>query len=203
MTAISGLAFQRGEDAFELDLGQQFQLARIELQPVRAQRHLVGRLLAAHVHGLARCAHLRQRLQQQRGFAHARIAADQHHLPRDQSAAQHPVEFPYAGRQPLRLARADLRETLQCRGFRDAGVAVLRRRLGNALDQRVPCAAVRALALPLGRLAAAFGAGVDGLCFGHLRIRRSYFRPEPSPIRIFAESVSTTGTRGASAHSNS
>src|SRR6266540_1760442 len=78
----------------------------------------------------------------------------------------------------------DFGEALELGTFRDAGEAVLRRAFGDAFDQRVPRAAVRALPLPLRRLAAAFGAGVDG-------------------SRLRHQSASTTGTRGESAQSSS
>jgi hypothetical protein len=49
-------------------------------------------------------AHLRERLQQQRRLADARIAAHQHHRAFDQAAAEDAVEFADAGRYSRFLA---------------------------------------------------------------------------------------------------
>src|SRR5260221_3685111 len=75
-------------------------------------------------------------------------------------------------------------EPLELGALRDARKTVPGRRLGEPFDQRVPCAAVRTLSLPLRRLAAAFGAGVDA-------------------PRLRHQSVSETGTRAANAHRSS
>ena len=64
----------------------------------RAAGDLRQRFLAGDVQRRQRRRHLRQRLQQQRRLADARIAADQHHRAFDQAAAEHAVEFADAGR---------------------------------------------------------------------------------------------------------
>src|SRR5258705_4486240 len=38
--------------------------------------------------------------------SHARVASDQHHLARDEAAAEHPVELVHTARHPRRVARA-------------------------------------------------------------------------------------------------
>ena len=48
------------------------------------------------------------------------------------------------------------------------GVAIGAGRFSDTFNERVPCVAVRALALPFGALATAFGAGVKGFWFGHV-----------------------------------
>src|SRR5258708_19968574 len=53
---------QSGEDALELDLGEQLELPRIEREVPRAQRHLLGGFLAAYVYSLVRAAYPRHPL---------------------------------------------------------------------------------------------------------------------------------------------
>ena len=157
------LGLQGGRDPLELDLGEQRNRGGVDLQPLRAQRHLLRRFFPRHVDHLARAAHPRQRLQEQRRLADAGIATDQHDLSCDQPAAERPVELGHAGRHARRLLRRNARERHERRRLGAAGVAMLAGALRDRLDQRVPGAAVRALALPLGRLAAALVAGVDRL----------------------------------------
>ena len=87
---------QAGEDAFQIDFRQHLQRACVQLQTARAQRHLRGGFFAADIQHRHIGGEHRQRLQQQRGFAHARVAAEQHHATGDQPAAQHAVEFFHA-----------------------------------------------------------------------------------------------------------
>src|SRR6267378_7083882 len=49
--------FQSGENALELDLGEQLELPRVEREAPRAQRHLLGGFLAAYVYSLVRAAY--------------------------------------------------------------------------------------------------------------------------------------------------
>src|SRR5258706_6964951 len=176
--------FQGREDALELDLGEQLELPRVEREAPRAQRHLLGGFLAAYVYSLVRAAYPGERLEKKRGFPHAGVAPDQHHLARDEAAAEHAVELVHAARHPRRVARAYVGEPLELGALRDARKTVPGRRLGEPFDQRVPGAALRALSLPLRRLAAAFGAGEDARRLAH-------------------QSVSETGTRAASPHRSS
>jgi hypothetical protein len=63
-------------------------------------RHIQG-VHAAALQGV-------HRLQQQGGFANARIAADQHHAAFDHATAQHPVQLIDAGGVALEVCRLDL-----------------------------------------------------------------------------------------------
>jgi hypothetical protein len=182
------LLAQHVQDAFEVDLGQQLERGGVEVQPARAQRDLLARFLAADVERRRARRQVRQRLQQQRRFADARVAADQHHAAGHQPAAQHAVEFLDAGGRARLLARADLGQHAQLAGAAhvgQGGEARGRRGFGDGLDQRVPGTAAGALPLPLGRAGAAFGTGVEGFLFGH------------------AQSITLTGTRGARAQNSS
>ncbi len=157
-------------DVFQLDLGQQVHAVSIERQPLGAQRDLLGRFLAADIkHSFVR-REMRQRLQQQGGFADAGVAADQHHRALHQTAAQHAVEFDDAGRGARHFRRFNLGKSLHPARRRQRAETVLpaRGNLCDTLNQGVPCAAVRALPLPLGYLPAAFRAGVNRFWFCHV-----------------------------------
>ena len=69
----------------------------ISAEPLRAQRDLRAGFLAADIERGPLARDFGQRLQQQRRFADAGIAADQHHAARDEAAAQHAIEFADAG----------------------------------------------------------------------------------------------------------
>ena len=96
----------------------------------------------------------------------SRIAADQHHPPGDQAAAQHAIEFRDTGRETRHLFSFDITERLHHAGLGGAGEAMHRSRL-RAFGEGIPSTAMRTLPLPLGRLAATFVAGVDGPDFSH------------------------------------
>ena len=106
---------QRPEHALELRLGRDANTCGVEPQAPRAQRHLLHRFLTGHIEN--RLRERAQGLQQQRGLADARIAAEQRHLPRHQSAAQRAVELADAGGDALLVARLDVRKRhRRCRG---------------------------------------------------------------------------------------
>ena len=91
-----------GEDRLEQRLAEQLDVAGTPAEPVGAQLHLQRRFLAGHVQR----AHvgrleLRRDLQQDRGLADPRLAADQHHRARHDAAAEHEVELGEAGAQPV------------------------------------------------------------------------------------------------------
>src|SRR5712692_2620000 len=111
---------QGGEDALELDLGEQLELPRVEREAPRAQRHLLGGFLAAYVYSLVRAAYPGEHLEKKRGFPHTGVAPDQHHLARDEAAAEHPVELVHAARHTRRVARVHVGEPLELGAFRDA-----------------------------------------------------------------------------------
>src|SRR6478752_729444 len=107
------------------------------------------------------------RLQQQRRLADARIATEQDYTARHEAAAEHAIEFLEPRRNAGRCTRLDRRERRDGRArARDAFEAHGRRR-GDRLDERVPYAAMRALALPFGRLAATLRARVKRLRLRH------------------------------------
>ena len=161
---------QRGEDFFQLDLGQHLHLRAVQPQAPCTQCDLGAAFLARHVEGfLAGALQRIERLQQQRGLADTGIAADQHHAAFDDATAQHAVQFVLAGRRAVHVGGFDVGQRGDLRGLRQGGKAVLGRggTLGHGFDQRVPGIAVRALAQPLGAGAAALVAGVDGFVLGH------------------------------------
>ena len=89
---------------------------------------------------------MRGGLQQQRRFADARLAADQHERSGHDAAAEHAIELADAGRQPLGDDGVDVGVELRP-GRRRQRVALLRRwrrRRGHRplLDERVPRAAL-------------------------------------------------------------
>ena len=162
---LGRLGADRRDDRLELDLGQQRDRRVDEAQPLRAQRDLLDRFLAGHVERLAARRRSRPRLQQQRRLADAGIAAQQDHAARRRGRRRARDRTPRR-----RWETAGFRCALdraERRARRCALPATLWKRVGarrrDRLDQRVPGAAVRALALPLRALAAAFGAAVDGL----------------------------------------
>ncbi len=104
---LGRLGADRGDDRLEVDLGQQRHRRVDEAEPHRAERDLLGRFLPGHVQRLLRGADRRHRLQEQRRLADARIAAEQDHASRHETAAQHAVELLEAGRKPRRLLRID------------------------------------------------------------------------------------------------
>ena len=94
---------------------------------------------------------VRRRLQQQRGLADARLAADQHERARHDAAAQHAIELADAGRQPLGDDGVDVGVQLRARRstarlYRSArllSAADRQPRDRALLDQRIPRAALR------------------------------------------------------------
>src|SRR6185295_13518634 len=116
----------------------------------------------------------------------AGVAADEHHSTRHQTSAQHSVKLIYAGRPARLFSRINIRDLLQLAGFRDRLIARAACFLRDAFDQGIPGSAVRALALPLEGLPAAFGTAVDRFWLGH-----------------GSQTFSRTGTLAANAHINS
>ena len=112
-------------------------------------------------------------LQQQGGFANARVAADQHHAAFHDAAAQHAVQLvDAAGVRATSCASMAARGITGCALARPAqpcgrSGGFARPGLGHLLDQGVPGAAGRAFAQPARAGAAAFGTGKRGFVFGH------------------------------------
>ena len=141
-----------GLDFFQLDFRQQMHFARIQRKALGTQRDLLRRFFAADVQDFFGRGEMRQRLQQQRGFADAGIAADQHHPAFHQPAAQHAVELGDAGRRARHFARFHLGQLLQLAGCRQCAVAVLacrRHRFRHRFHQRVPLAATAGTGLAI------------------------------------------------------
>jgi hypothetical protein len=108
-------------------------------------------------------------LQEERGLAHAGIAAQQDRRARHHAAAADPVELVDAGGDAWRGRRLVLKplerqapDLGRLGGGHGAGRASLR-----FLDQGVPGAARRALARPLGLDGSTGLAGIDGAVAGH------------------------------------
>src|SRR6185436_4252235 len=132
---------------------------------------------ARDVDGVEAAGERREALQEQRRLADAGVAAEQRHLPRDETAAERAVEFGDAARGARNFPDLDV---LQRHGPRSAARAAAT--LARGFAERPGGAARRAAAEPLQGDGAAFGADVGGLGF---------------------HGTSATGTRGASAHSSS
>ena len=113
-----------------------------------------------------------QRLQQQRGFAYARVTADQHHPAFNDAAAQHAVQLLMAGGAAFDFIGLDIGQDRYLGGGAQGGETVPGLALlgGDTLNQAVPGAAGRALAQPLGTGAAAIGTHELGFFFGHDRM---------------------------------
>jgi len=105
------LASRRGQDLFELDLGQHLHLRVVQPQAARAQRHLRAALLAGDVEGALpqRCSES-SACSKQRGLADAGVAADQHHAALHHATAQHAVQFLVAGGGALHVLGFDVGE---------------------------------------------------------------------------------------------
>ena len=78
--------------------------------------------------------HVRGRLQQQRGLADARLAAEQHERAGHDAAAEHAIELVDAGRQPRVLFDLDVRVELRGAGRAGQRVAMARRRARRPLS---------------------------------------------------------------------
>ena len=174
-----------GQDFFQLDFGQQIDLAAINAQAARAQRHLRATFFARHIQrGQAAALQGIQRLQQQGGFANAGVAADQHHAAFDHAAAQHAIQLRQAtgcARDVLRLDGGQGRDGL---GVGQTGVALRRAQavfaatgaVGHGLDQAVPGRTAGAFAQPARAGGTAGVAGEQGFFFGHRYEKRSCSR---------------------------
>ena len=97
------------EDPLEAGLGQQVDRRVADAEPFAARLHLVLRFLARAVeHRPHRAGERRGHLQQQRGLADPRFAAEQHQRAGDDAAAEHAVELLDAGGEPRRVGHLDV-----------------------------------------------------------------------------------------------
>src|SRR4029453_18598711 len=120
---------------------------------------------------------VRRGLQQQGGFADARLAAEEHQRSRDDAAAEDAIEFADAGGDAVGLRRFNFPVLLRAGWGNSAHRIPMPRRSAHhaferaLLDKRAPRAAVVALALPLGPLHAAFLADEDRFRLFHWVLR--------------------------------
>ncbi len=159
------------DDGLHLDRSQQVEPFACDTQAFGAHLDLLDRLFARDVqHRPGIPGDVARDLQEQRGFADARLTADQDQRARDQSPAEHAVHLRVAHRDAFLRERLDLRQNDRRHGSlrqrRGPGQrrlsSLLRgtlRHLGHLL-QRIPRAAVGAFPHPLALLAAALLADV-------------------------------------------
>ena len=148
------------EHRLDARLGEHVERRFADAEALRSQADLLERLLARDVAGRHSRREIRERTQQQRRLADAGIAADQHDAAGHETAAEHAIELAKARRQALHRADVDAIETREldlARVLRTLGTL----RHGNGLGQRVPRAAIGALALPFRLLPAAIAAGIN------------------------------------------
>jgi hypothetical protein len=164
------------EDALEACFGEQIERWLADAEPITAALDLVLGLFTRGVEdGTDFAREVSGGLQQQRGLADPRFAAEQHQRTRYDPAAEHAIKLADARGQPRRMRRFDLGVQLRVRAGAELRVSVLgftRRRAvgregGALLDIGIPRAAVRTFADPLRRLWAAFLADEDGLRWLH------------------------------------
>ena len=101
--------FDEAADLVHVVFGSQIDILLRDLQPGRAEFHLPHRLLAGDIQHRVLVRDGPAKLEQHRGFAYARLAAEQHHAAQHDAAAQHPVQFRDAGQDAaFFLGSADL-----------------------------------------------------------------------------------------------
>jgi hypothetical protein len=108
-------------------------------------------------------------LECERGLSDARLAREQHHRSRHESAAEHAVELADAGGETRHRVGVDLGEPALLRAVRFAReqLAGLGRGDRALFDQRRPGAALGAAPKPARLLGPALGARVDGAAPPH------------------------------------
>ena len=148
------------DDLVNIGFGEDIQLGRGNMQPRGAELDLPERLLARYIEHAGVLAHLLAHLEQERGLADARLAADEHKRAVHRAAAEHAVELADAREKPLLVAGFDvLQEGRACGSTHEARRAA-RYRGGGRLElaHGVPRAAGRTLSEPFRRLIAAVAA---------------------------------------------
>src|SRR5262249_35584122 len=136
---------------------------------------------------------MRRRLQEQRGFADARLTTEQHERTRHQSAAEHAIELAHARRHTLGHDRVDVRIHVRAAATERGTPRGLRTRGHCGLfDDRFPRAAIRTAPEPLRRLRAALRAAVDGFGLLHLN-----FKLETSNFKLMCASGSSYPRRSS------
>ena len=133
-------------------LRQHVEIGHVDLQAAGAKLHLLGGFLAADVqHALSLRAEIGADLQKQRRLADAGVAADKHQSALNNAAAQHPIQFPDAGRGAGRRVLGNIPQEHSLCAAAGALLSGLRRRRGlahrwghNALLHSIPRAAAGA-----------------------------------------------------------
>ena len=151
MTTTSGcVGADRRDDRLELHLGQQLDRRVDEAEPLRAQRDLLDRFLAGHVErAAARRRARRIACSSSVDLPMPGSPPSSTTPPGDQAAAQHAIEFREPGRDARVLLRLDACRARARPTSPGDALEARRRGRGDGLDERVPRAAVRTLALPL------------------------------------------------------
>ena len=170
---VGALRFERGQDALQRGLGDRRHRERALPEPLGAEAHLRGRLLAGDVERLpARGLEVPERHPGEGRLADPGRAAEQDQRPGHEATAEHPVELSDPRQQPLGARQLDLAERRRPRRLRPAAAAasptpLRRRRLRRLLDERVPLAAPGAAARPGERLVRALLADVGAASLRH------------------------------------
>jgi hypothetical protein len=163
---------QRRENALQGRLRHQAQVVAGQVEALGTRCHLLRTLLTGDVQGGGTRREVAHGLQQQRALAGARVAAHENGGARHQAAAEHAIELGHARTDACHLGGIDVREAPR-RG-QGTGIARARRDSPGAragaeahLAERVPGAAVAALALPLVVIGAALAAHERGFLLSH------------------------------------
>ena len=161
-----------GQDDREIGLGEKFHRG-VQLQALGAHGDLLAGFLSGNIQHIRPLRQPIRHLQKQRGFADARLAPGQHDAARHNAAAQHTVQLADARLFPGGMRARDFPQLhgFARRGFGAGsahGAAVRRGGLGRELFfQRVPAAAIRAFAHPLGAFIAALCALIKASLLCH------------------------------------
>jgi hypothetical protein len=151
------------QDGGQLGLGRQVETFVQGADPLGAQPHLAGGLLAGdHEGGAVGGGDAVGHLEQQRGLAHARLAGHQQHGARDQASAEHAVELGDAGGDGARACQLHFRDRPRRSRDRAGGHGAQGGRGGADLLEAAPRLALGAATDPLGRGVAALRAAVRG-----------------------------------------
>ena len=144
------------DDRVHIGFTQDVQIVVLHPQPVRPHFDLPLGFLSRDIEDLEGLSQIGTDLQQQGGFADARVAADEHKPAPDTAAAQHPVQLLKAGAVSLLPLGIDVPDPPHRAARRGAGGAARSlRRHADLLGPGVPLPAGRAFSIPFGRLAAA------------------------------------------------
>ena len=162
-----------GDDRLYAGLGHHLEPVLRQVQATGAHGDLLLRFLAGDIQRREALSDGAERLQEDRGLADARVAADQHHRAVHQATAEHAVQLAGGGGEARHFLDADFGQGLDV-GLVTGPAGASRGGWGGLDDgfhQRIPRAAIAALAGPLGEGRAAFGAAIHALGLGHGKLR--------------------------------